>query len=57
MADVDRITPPLPTLPPVGRGTDSQGRPAEQPRKPRPEPNGNRRRNDDQPSDHIDEYV
>jgi hypothetical protein len=57
MADVERITPPLPTLPPVGRGTDSRDRPTERPRKPRPEPSSEHRGTADQPPDHIDEYV
>jgi hypothetical protein len=54
MADVERITPPLPTLPPVGRGTGGRSRTPEPPRKP---PRPERKRNPDQPPDHIDEYV
>ena len=57
MADVERITPPLPTLPPVGRGTGSRGRAPEPPRKRRDPPRSEDERNPDQPPEHIDEYV
>jgi hypothetical protein len=58
MADVERIVPPVPTLPaPVGRsvGTARRSRRERQPAnegKPKPE------QNDDRKSpDHIDEYI
>jgi hypothetical protein len=57
MADVERITPSLPTLPPVGRGTGGRSRTPEPPRKPRNQSDPERRRNPDQPPEHIDEYV
>ena len=57
MADVERIKPPLPTLPPIGRGVGAPGRPPPQPRKPPPKPGSPARRDDDPPSDHIDEYA
>ncbi len=58
MADVERITPPVPTLPsPVGRGVGSRQRRAPQ-REPKPEPRpegpGGSRKPD---NEHIDEYV
>jgi hypothetical protein len=58
MADVERIAPPVPTLPPpVGRGvgTNRRGqreRPPPAERKPEPP-----RKDDRQPPDHIDEYI
>jgi hypothetical protein len=61
MADVERIKPALPTLPPIGRGGGAPGRPPPQPRKPTPKPKpkpGSPARHDDDPSsDHIDEYA
>lgn len=58
MADVERITPPVPTLPsPVGRGVGSRQRRAPQ-RQPSPKPGrdepGAPRKPD---TEHIDEYV
>ena len=59
MADVDRITPPVPTLPsPVGRSVGSKQR-----RAPRDDRPPSERRSDRPPADrkpdpeHIDEYV
>jgi hypothetical protein len=58
MADVERIAPPVPTLPPpVGRNVGSNKR-----RKPGEERRAPRRSNDEPPrppadSEHIDEYV
>lgn len=58
MADVERITPPVPTLPPpVGRGVGARRgqRPSRQPpaeRKPADE-----RKDDRDSPEHIDEYV
>jgi hypothetical protein len=59
MADVERITPPVPTLPaPVGRniGSGRRQRPPQEPPARRPPADGAEPR-PDQPSDHIDEYV
>ena len=58
MADVERIAPPVPTLPPpVGRNVGSGGRR----RPPRPPPARAPAEDDptkrDQPPEHIDEYV
>ena len=58
MADVERIAPPVPTLPPpVGRsvGDRRRQRPSRDP-KPQPKPADDETRRD-QPPDHIDEYV
>jgi hypothetical protein len=59
MADIDRIAPPIPTLPaPIGRGIGSQRR-----RPPRGEPAPDSEHNDEPaadplaPTDHIDEYA
>lgn len=58
MADVERIAPPVPTLPsPVGRNVGSGGRrrpPQAPPRRPPAEDDATKR---DQPPEHIDEYV
>jgi hypothetical protein len=58
MADVDRIAPPVPTLPPpVGRGVDATRRQA--PRRDRtrqPQRNEEQSRND-RSREHINEYV
>ena len=61
MADVERIAPPIPTLPaPVGRnvGDRRRQRPSREP-VPRPKPAGDETRRDQPPdqSEHIDEYV
>jgi hypothetical protein len=59
MADVERIAPPVPTLPPpVGRNIGSdrrQRRPLEPPPQRAPVDGGKTER--DQPPEHIDEYV
>ncbi len=59
MADVERIAPPVPTLPPpVGRNVGSGRRqrpPLEPPTRPEPTDDGNKA--PDQPLEHIDEYV
>lgn len=62
MADVERITPPVPTLPPpIGRGVGSQKRRppgSQRPAQPDPQPNRSPEKPLDNPStDHIDEYV
>jgi hypothetical protein len=59
MADVERITPPVPTLPPpVGRSVGAGGRRQRPPREPprRPEPAADKTE-PDHPPEHIDEYV
>ena len=58
MTDVDRIAPPVPTLPPpVGRGVGSRERRAPRDRQP-PKPRDEKPANDRKPvTDHIDEYV
>jgi hypothetical protein len=58
MADVERITPPVPTLPPpVGRGVGAR----RQPRAPRQPPTERKppdeRKDDRDAPEHIDEYV
>ena len=58
MADVDRIAPPVPTLPaPVGRGVGSSRRG----RRERPRPDEHTpeppRKDDRQSPEHIDEYI
>ena len=59
MADVDRIVPPVPTLPPpVGRNIGSGRRqrpPHELPARRKPADDADAPR--DKPSEHIDEYV
>jgi len=58
MADVERIAPPVPTLPPpVGRsvGTGNRRR-APRERLPQPAPTEDQKPRD-LPPDHIDEYV
>ena len=59
MADVERITPPVPTLPaPIGRGVGSRRRQSpRQDRKPQPKPEVPETTGSDQQPDHIDEYV
>jgi hypothetical protein len=59
MADVERIAPTVPTLPPpVGRGVGTRRRQEPQKdRKPRTEPDSSDRSDGDGPTDHIDEYV
>jgi hypothetical protein len=57
MADIERIAPPVPTLPaPVGRsvGDRRRQRPSRDPKPTKPADDETRR---DQPPDHIDEYV
>jgi len=58
MTDVDRIAPPVPTLPPpVGRGVGSRERRAPRDRLP-PNQRDEKPANDRKPvTDHIDEYV
>jgi hypothetical protein len=59
MADVERIAPPLPTLPaPVGRRVDRERRrrPAPRPERQDPESPPSEVPSDPSP-DHIDEYV
>jgi hypothetical protein len=60
MADVERITPPVPTLPsPVGRNVGSgrrQRAPLEPPARRAPLPADDQAERD-HPPDHIDEYV
>jgi hypothetical protein len=60
MADVERIAPPVPTLPsPVGRNIGSGRRqrpPLEPPTRRTPTP-GDEPSKRDQPPEHIDEYV
>jgi len=61
MADVERIAPPVPTLPaPIGRGVGSRRRQSPQERKPQPgapQAPGPERKDRDQFPDHINEYV
>jgi hypothetical protein len=58
MADVERIAPPVPTLPPpVGRSVGSGNR-RRAPRAPTPRPPATEdEKPRDPPPDHIDEYV
>jgi hypothetical protein len=60
MADVERIAPPVPTLPPpVGRNIGSgrrQRQPLEPPVRRQPTP-GDEKSERDHPPEHIDEYV
>ncbi len=60
MADVERIAPPVPTLPPpVGRNVGSgrrQRAPLEPPPQRTPVPDHDQSERDD-PPEHIDEYV
>jgi hypothetical protein len=60
MADVERIAPPVPTLPPpVGRNVGS-GRRQRAPLKPPPQRapvDGDPQSQPDHPPEHIDEYV
>ena len=58
MADVDRISPPVPTLPPpVGRNVGSKQRRAPRDRRRQP-PEQSPEQTDRKPdTDHIDEYV
>jgi hypothetical protein len=59
MADVDRIAPPVPTLPPpVGRNVGSGGRqrPSRPPPRSTPTPDDDKTERD-HPPEHIDEYV
>jgi hypothetical protein len=57
MADVERIAPPVPTLPsPIGRGVGERRR--HEPRRDRPPAAPTPERPDSEPKpDHIDEYV
>jgi len=58
MADVERIAPPVPTLPPpVGRsiGTGNRRRTPREPQSRLPPADDEKER--DPPPDHIDEYV
>jgi hypothetical protein len=59
MADVERITPPVPILPPpIGRGVGSRRRPVPQrDREPQPEPTDSDKQDSDHPPEHINEYV
>jgi hypothetical protein len=59
MADVDRIAPPVPTLPsPVGRSVGQKQRRAPRGGRPPPERRSDRPPTDRKPEpDHIDEYV
>jgi hypothetical protein len=58
MADVERIAPPVPTLPPIGRGVGSRRRQLpQQERKPRPDPTDSDKQDNDPSPDHINEYV
>jgi hypothetical protein len=63
MADVERIAPPVPTLPPpVGRniGSGRRQRPPLEPPTRRAPPDDDKQSSDksgDQPPEHIDEYV
>ena len=55
MADLERITPPVPTLPtPIGRNVSNRRRRPEPEPKSRPEPDSLPPKPE---SDHIDEYV
>jgi hypothetical protein len=58
MADLERIAPPVPTLPtPIGRNVGSKRRrPSEREPKPEPEPPPTQPSRKPE-SDHIDEYV
>ena len=58
MADVERIAPPVPTLPPpVGRSVGTGNR-RRTPRQPVPQPvPADGEKPQDPPPDHIDEYV
>jgi hypothetical protein len=60
MADIDRIAPPVPTLPPpVGRNVGSGRRqrpPLQPPARRTPDDDGGHPQ-PDQPPEHIDEYV
>jgi hypothetical protein len=59
MADLERITPPVPTLPtPIGRNVSNRRRKPESDPKSRPEPEPGSGPQPNRPeSDHIDEYV
>jgi hypothetical protein len=60
MADVERIVPPIPTMPsPVGRNVGSRRRPPDKRAPDDPAPPEERRPNDGPGGDeqHIDEYV
>jgi hypothetical protein len=59
MADVDRIVPPVPTLPPpIGRGVGSKQRRAPRDRRPPADRSDAPPQTDRKPdTDHIDEYV
>jgi hypothetical protein len=61
MADVERIAPPVPTLPsPIGRGVGSRRRQAPQPQRQPPSPpqvpESDQQDSDPSPA-HINEYV
>ena len=59
MPDIDRIAPPVPTLPaPVGRGVGSKQRKAPRDNRPPPERRSDLPITDRKPDpEHIDEYV
>jgi hypothetical protein len=60
MADVERIAPPVPTLPPpVGRniGSGRRQRPPHEPPPRRDPAPGDEHPERDRPTEHIDEYV
>lgn len=58
MADVERIAPPVPTLPaPVGRNIGSRGRRRQPQAPPARAPADDDATKRDQPPEHIDEYV
>jgi hypothetical protein len=61
MADIDRIAPPVPTLPPpVGRNVGSGRRqrpPLQPPARRSPDDDDAGKTEPDQPPEHIDEYV
>lgn len=60
MADIERIAPPIPTLPPpVGRnvGSDRRQRAPLEPPPQRPPPPDDEKSERNDPPEHIDEYV
>ena len=58
MADLERIAPPVPTLPPpVGRNIGQGRRQRPPPERPVPRPSDGDTTQPDQPPEHIDEYV
>jgi hypothetical protein len=58
MADIERIAPPVPTLPPpVGRNIGNGRRQRREPERPGRPPPDDGKTHPEQPPEHIDEYV